>query len=43
MQQAAGLAVRQTVTVEAPPGRAFAVFTEGLASWWPLDTHQIGA
>jgi uncharacterized protein YndB with AHSA1/START domain len=42
-QQAAGLAVRQTVTVGAPPERAFAVFTEGLASWWPLDTHAIGA
>ncbi|HEX5900861.1 MAG TPA: SRPBCC family protein [Solirubrobacteraceae bacterium] len=42
-QPAAGLAVRQTVTVEAPPERAFAVFTEGLDSWWPLATHAIGA
>jgi uncharacterized protein YndB with AHSA1/START domain len=42
-EQAAGLAVRHTLTVEAPPERAFAVFTEGLASWWPLTTHTIGA
>lgn len=42
-QPAAGLAVRQTVTVEAPLERAFAVFTEGLDSWWPLATHAIGA
>ena len=43
MQQTAGLAVRQSVTVDVPPERAFAVFTEGLASWWPLATHAIGA
>jgi uncharacterized protein YndB with AHSA1/START domain len=43
MQQTAGLAVRQTVTVDAPPERAFAMFTADLASWWPLDAYHIGA
>jgi uncharacterized protein YndB with AHSA1/START domain len=43
MQQSASLAVRQTMTVEAPPERAFAVFTADLASWWPLDSYHIGA
>ena len=42
-QQAAGPAVRQSVVVAAPPERAFAVFTEGLSSWWPLESHKIGA
>jgi uncharacterized protein YndB with AHSA1/START domain len=43
MPQTAGLAVRQTVTVDAPPERAFTVFTADLASWWPLDAYHIGA
>jgi uncharacterized protein YndB with AHSA1/START domain len=43
MQQSAGLAVRRALTVEAPPERAFAVFTADLASWWPLDAYHIGA
>lgn len=38
-----GLAVRQSIVVDAPPPRAFAVFTEGIASWWPLATYTIGA
>ncbi|MGH8929928.1 MAG: SRPBCC family protein, partial [Egibacteraceae bacterium] len=29
--------VRVSVTVEAPAERAFALFTEGLGSWWPAD------
>jgi uncharacterized protein YndB with AHSA1/START domain len=41
-EQAAGLAVRQTVTVAVPPEHAFAVFTERFASWWPIETHTIG-
>jgi uncharacterized protein YndB with AHSA1/START domain len=40
---AAGVAVRQCAVVAAPPERAFAVFTEGMSSWWPLQTHTIGA
>jgi uncharacterized protein YndB with AHSA1/START domain len=42
-QQQAGVAVRQSVVVDAPPDRAFAVFTEGMTAWWPLGTHTIGA
>ncbi len=38
-----GLAVRQSIVVDAPPARAFAVFTDGIASWWPLATYTIGA
>jgi uncharacterized protein YndB with AHSA1/START domain len=35
--------VRREVTVAAPVERAFDVFTAGLSSWWPLETHHIGA
>lgn len=31
------LEVRQTVTVPLPPDAAFALFTEGIQQWWPLD------
>jgi hypothetical protein len=37
------LAVRKTVTVNAPQKHAFTVFTEGHGAWWPLETHHIGA
>jgi len=30
-------AVRRTLTVAAPRERAFAVFTDGLATWWPRE------
>jgi uncharacterized protein YndB with AHSA1/START domain/DNA-binding HxlR family transcriptional regulator len=36
------LVVRKSITVEAAQERAFAIFTGGLATWWPLDTHHIG-
>lgn len=26
-----------------PPERAFRLFTEGMATWWPIQTHSIGA
>ena len=35
------LAVRKSVTVNVPIGKAFTVFTEGFDSWWPR-THKIG-
>ena len=38
-----GLAVRQTIVVDAPPPRAFAVFTDGIGAWWPLASYSIGA
>ncbi len=31
--------VRRTVTVKALPEQAFAVFTEGIATWWPCTQH----
>ena len=31
--------VRRTVTVNASPERAFAVFTDGIATWWPRAQH----
>lgn len=34
------LTVRKTLSVNCPPERAFEVFTDGLASWWPLETHS---
>jgi uncharacterized protein YndB with AHSA1/START domain len=42
IEQAEGAAVRQSVLVQAPPERAFEVFTTGMSSWWPLDSHSIG-
>jgi uncharacterized protein YndB with AHSA1/START domain len=35
-------AVRKSITVRAPQATAFRVFTEGMATWWPLETHHIG-
>jgi uncharacterized protein YndB with AHSA1/START domain len=40
--QASERAVRKSVTVEVDRARAFAVFTEGLDSWW-MRSHHIGA
>jgi uncharacterized protein YndB with AHSA1/START domain len=34
--------VRREVTVAVPVARAFEVFTSGLTSWWPLESHHIG-
>ena len=33
--------VRQTISVEAPPAKAFEVFTGGMSTWWPRS-HKIG-
>jgi uncharacterized protein YndB with AHSA1/START domain len=35
-------AVQKSVIVNAPVERAFEVFTDGLATWWPLGTHSLG-
>ena len=32
-QQSGGLAVRQSIVVDAPRESAFAVFTDGMSSW----------
>lgn len=42
-EQAESIAVSKVVTVNAPPERAFDVFTEGISRWWPLSTHHIGS
>ncbi len=36
-----GTSVRTSVLVEAPIERAFAVFTEEMASWWDPDHHLL--
>jgi uncharacterized protein YndB with AHSA1/START domain len=41
-EQTVGAVVRRTVTVEAPIARAFDVFTRGVASWWPKESHHVG-
>ena len=35
--------VEKSIFVPLPPARAFALFTEHMADWWPLDTHSISA
>jgi uncharacterized protein YndB with AHSA1/START domain len=35
--------VISSVTVPLPPDDAFALFTGGMARWWPLATHSIAA
>ena len=30
----------KTVTVNRPPEEAFRIYTEGIATWWPLETHS---
>jgi uncharacterized protein YndB with AHSA1/START domain len=42
-EQHAGLAVRQSVVVETSRERAFYVFTQGMTTWWPIDSHSIGS
>ncbi len=32
----------KSVTVAAPPERAFDLFTRGMDRWWPLATHSVG-
>jgi uncharacterized protein YndB with AHSA1/START domain len=41
--QAADTSVRKSIVVEAPAERAFAVFTEGIGTWWHPDHHIIEA
>ena len=41
--QAPATSVRKSIVVEAPVSRAFSVFTEQMASWWPPDHHLVDA
>lgn len=36
------LLVRKNIVVDASPERAFDVFTQKLATWWPMESHHIG-
>lgn len=40
--QAIGASVRREITAQAPVDRAFEVFTTGMATWWPAETHAVG-
>ena len=42
-QQQTGLVILKSAVVPTTPERAFEVFTEGIASWWPLHSHSVGA
>ena len=43
METTIDLAIRRSVTVNAPVERAFDVFTREIEVWWPLETHSVGA
>ena len=32
--------IRKTLTVPLEPERAFDLFTQGIGTWWPLETHS---
>lgn len=34
--------LRKAVTVPQSPDEAFRLFTEEIATWWPLRTHSVG-
>ena len=40
-QQIDEVVIRKSIRVEAPAERAFRVFTEEIASWWPLHMHAV--
>ncbi|HVA06584.1 MAG TPA: SRPBCC family protein [Acidimicrobiales bacterium] len=43
MNDLASTPVRSTIVVDAPIERAFTVFTEDIASWWPPEHHILEA
>ncbi len=40
-QQANELVLRKSITVARPVEDAFRLYTEGIATWWPLRTHSV--
>jgi uncharacterized protein YndB with AHSA1/START domain len=32
--------IREVVTVRCPPERAFALFTQGMGTWWPVGSYS---
>ena len=42
-EQTETLAVRHSLSVAVPLERAFAVFTDRIGTWWPLESRSIGA
>jgi uncharacterized protein YndB with AHSA1/START domain len=41
--QETGLVIQKSAVVSATPEKAFEVFTEGIATWWPIETHSVQA
>jgi uncharacterized protein YndB with AHSA1/START domain len=39
--QQTDLTIRRSGVVKATPAKAFEIFTEGIADWWPYDTHSV--
>ena len=35
--------VRKSITVPSKPAAAFRRFTDGIAEWWPLESHSVSA
>lgn len=42
MNTTAGVSVKRSIVVEASQERAFDVFVNQFATWWPLDSHVLG-
>jgi uncharacterized protein YndB with AHSA1/START domain len=42
-QQMSETTLRKSVTVAMPVERAFRLYTEGIATWWPIETHSVAA
>jgi uncharacterized protein YndB with AHSA1/START domain len=40
-QATEAMVMHKSVTVNAPAEKAFRVYTEGIATWWPLKTHSV--
>jgi hypothetical protein len=40
--QTGDMTVHKAIRVACSAEHAFATFTEGITSWWPLATHSVG-